>query len=232
MENEIVTKSETLAVAIPDAASLAKETAEAKHRADIILILDAEGLASAKAAVDSMKARVKELESMRKSITKPMDDAKKRVMDLFRPTLDQYVHSIEFIRCSIVDYLNDQERKAAEARARAEAKAAAERKALEEKVKAAETREQAEALKQVVTTVVAKPVAKIEKPKGLSTRKEWKATITDKVAFITEALSRPELLDCVDIDLGKLNRLITAGGGKLEAKGMTVEQKTVLMSRA
>lgn len=87
-----------------------------------------------------IKALQKEVEEKRTSITGPLNQAVKAVNDLFRAPKDYLDRAETTLKRAMVAYTSEQERIAAEARAKAEAEARAERERL-----AAIEREQAEA---------------------------------------------------------------------------------------
>ena len=231
MTTELQTKSFTYQA--PDAHDLLVEAFSAQNTAVMVCcIVDQESLELAKDEMNAMSKRVKELEAMRKSITAPLDTAKKGVMDLFRPPVDGYKTAIAQIKTAIADYLLKQEREAAEARAKAEAEAAAERKALEDKAKEAETPQQAEALQQAAALVVADvPQKAVEKVGGMSTSKKWRAKVNDLPAFLRYVADHPELIECVEVKAAKLERYISATGGTIEIPGVEAHQEMIVSSR-
>lgn len=87
-----------------------------------------------------VKALQKEVEDKRTSITGPLNQAVKAVNDLFRAPKEYLEKAENTLKRAMVTYTTEQERLAAEARAKAEAEARAERERL-----AAIEREQAEA---------------------------------------------------------------------------------------
>lgn len=87
-----------------------------------------------------IKTLQKEVEDKRTSITGPLNQAVKAVNDLFRPPKEYLDKAEATIKRAMVTWTTEQERLAAEARAKAEAEARAERERL-----AALEREQAEA---------------------------------------------------------------------------------------
>lgn len=226
-------KDQVVCFQTPDANALMVEARAAKNTAVVVsVIVDQESLELAKDEMNAMTKRIKELETARKSITGPLDQAKKGVMELFRPAVDSLKDSVSIIKDGISTYLLEQERKAAEERAKAEAAAAAERKAIEEKAKEAETPQQAEALQQAAQLVVAEvPEKKVEKVSGMSTSKKWKAKVTDLQAFLAYVVEHPELANCIEIKTSVLERFITATGGTVTIPGVEAFQAMIVSSR-
>lgn len=88
-----------------------------------------------------IKAIAKRLEDWRLSITRPMDQAKDAVMDMFREPKEKLAEAERLLKQAINKFINEQRRIAAEAQAKAEAAARAERERLERE--AAEQRRKA-----------------------------------------------------------------------------------------
>lgn len=221
----------TLTIRTPDQTQLLNECLAAKNTAALIVIMNDGDLQFATDQMNLMSKRVKELESLRKSITSPIDTAKKNVMALFKPFTESFQDSIGKIKSEIAKYTVQKEREAAEARAKAEREAAETRKALEAKAKEAETPEQAEALQEAAALVTADPVARIEKTKGLSTTKVWKAKVTDVPAFLVHVATHPELANCIEINLHAIERFVTATGGTINIPGIELKQEVRVSSR-
>ena len=144
------------------------------------------------AAELTKKIRVvaKDLNASRVSITAPLDEAKKKVMDLFREPLSALESAQKTLDFGIRDYhtKKENERREAERKAEAVAKAEEERKKklLEEQARKAEEagREaRAEALREkaevVHVPIIAKPIAEAPKVAGISFRTTWKARVSD-----------------------------------------------------
>ena len=224
--------TKTLVFEAPEAQTLMMEAQAARNTADLLVILDDQGLEIAKNEMNAMTKQIKLLESKRKELTGPLDQAKKGIMDLFREPVESYKESVKIIKAGIAEYLRQKERKAAEERAKAEAVAAAERKALEEKVKAAECAEQAEAYQKAASLVVAGPTkTQVKKVQGMSTQKRWRARVYNLSAFLAHAATHPELIDCVEIKQGSLERFISATGGTIAIPGVEAYQQTIVTSR-
>ena len=221
----------TLTIKTPDPTQLSNEGLAAKNTAALIVIMNDNDLQYATEQMNRMSKRVKELEAIRKSITSPLDAAKKNVMALFKPVTESYQDSIGKVKTEIAKYTVQKEREAAEARAKAEREAAETRKALEAKAKEAETPEQAEALQEAAALVTADPVARIEKTKGLSTTKVWKAKVTDVPAFLVHVATHPELANCIEINLHAIERFVTATGGTINIPGIELKQEVRVSSR-
>ena len=129
------------------------------------------------------KTRFSDLEARRKEITKPLDDAKKSVMDLFRPATDALASLERIMKPKIAAFQHKQEQLRRQEQAAADEKARKERERLEKRAEAAREKgqeEKAAALEEkAFTTVAAAPATPEVSVTGVSMRKVWKAEVTD-----------------------------------------------------
>jgi uncharacterized membrane-anchored protein YhcB (DUF1043 family) len=136
-----------------------------------------------------IKSDYKEVENMRVAITKPMDDAKKNVMDYFRPFIDRLAKAEAVIKNGIVGYQAEQNRIHAEAQRKAIEAARAEeerkRKALEAQAEKAEKKghtDKAELLRdrsEAIHVPIQVVTSQVQKVSGIKTVETWKYEITD-----------------------------------------------------
>lgn len=158
-------------------------------KADLV-ISNQEQYENANVILKEIKTRWKELDEERKSITKPMDDAKKRIMDLFKKPLDLLESAENKIKKLMIGYTQEQERIAREEQERlqkeADKIAEEERKKLEAKKARAEASgktEKAEELAMQIETIIPAqaPVvtANIGKVSGVSYKDKWSAEVVD-----------------------------------------------------
>jgi hypothetical protein len=146
--------------------------------ADLVVTDDASYAAGAE-LLNDIVAKRKEVDATRLSITRPMDEAKARVMDLFRPISDVIARAERDVRGQMADYAEAVERERARERARLEAEAAAEREktlAEAEALRRAGRVEMAEELEYEAETTPTPTVAG-SSPKG--TRKVLTAEVFD-----------------------------------------------------
>lgn len=116
---------------LPDEAALSKSAGSALAMARTFTITTSEDYGLCAEELKAANAKFKALEEKRLTITRPMDAAKKAVMDLFRGPLDTLEQAIGLYKRSMLDWDREQERIAAEQRRAAEEAAAAERRRLE-----------------------------------------------------------------------------------------------------
>ena len=103
--------------------------------AECIEIDGAEMYEIAGGQLKEVKAMAKRLEEQRKSITKPLDEAKKAVMDTFRPALEFCEQAESTIKRSMLAYDEEQRRIRQEEERKAREKAEAERKRIQEEAR-------------------------------------------------------------------------------------------------
>ena len=156
----------------------------------------------AQAAVDQtreIKVLAGQIEDYRKSLTKPLDDEKKAIMDTFRPATEFLAKCELVLKGSITTFQQEQARIAAAAAAEARRQEEADRKRQAEEQAAAEAllvkAEEAAAsgdtaaaeefeAQAMATPAQAAPIntyvaAPAEKPRGAAIRKVWKARVVD-----------------------------------------------------
>lgn len=191
MELNIITPSESHLLAIGNGSL---------EIAQSIKIDSASMLEAAGEELRAVVTKKKDLDAQRKAITKPIDDAKAVVMNLFRKPIEFLEHAETVLKRSIGDYQTEQRRIAAEAQSKLDAEAAqararqeAEAKKLQDEAKklaqsetpedagkAAALQVQAEAMQVAAATTVA-PVVQmgVAKVAGVSSSKHWKFRVKD-----------------------------------------------------
>lgn len=156
------------------------------------------------AAADDLKrvkALAKDLDAQRRSITKPLDEAKARVMELFRRPAEFLELAERTIKRACLAWDDEQDRKRREAEAQAARRADEERKRLQAEAAAqhkAGNVETAHAIIQAAQFVAPTPVVS-EQPKiaGEAKRETWHAEVEDIVALaraVADGRASPENL--------------------------------------
>jgi hypothetical protein len=190
-------------------------------------VANAEEYAAAGEDLKRVKGAKDRLERLRKSMTQPIDAAKKAIMDFFRGPSDQLDRAESQIKRSMIAFSNEQDRLRREEQARAEESARKERLRLEAQANKAEASgkvEKAAALQQRAATVVA-PVIERTPPKviGVSTREVWKFEVTDPAQVPREYLT---------VDESKIRRVVGALKGDTKIAGVRVWSEKALASGA
>lgn len=218
-----------------------------------------------------VKGLQKELETKRKSITQPIDAAKKAVMDLFRAPTDYLEQAEALLKKSIQTYDREEDRKRIAEQARLEEAARQERARLKAEADAREAAAQAEAqamqkqaeqaaaagdvetaarlnaeaesrveqgvaeattLQQTATLITAPVVTPIAQTKGVSSRKVWKAEVSDKLALIQYVAAHPEFIGLLDANMPAINKIALALKKNCPLAGVRVFEDDVLAARA
>ena len=141
----------------------------------------------------AIKAMISKVEEERFAITRPMDAAKKAVMDFFRPFTDRLTRAEGNVKRALTTWKTEQDRIAQEKARKEQERARKEREKLEkqaEKARAQGKEERAQTLEDRAETVTAAPVeSEAPKVKGISTRTVWKFEVTDESQVPREYLS-------------------------------------------
>lgn len=169
--------NETVTVATPDSAALATTAQRALDNARS-MVIDSDAMYQCAAEdLSGIKKKYKDLDEQRTGIVRPLNDAVRRVNELFREPLDFLTQAESTIKRAMLTYQDEQEKKRrqeeARLRAEAEKKAAEERARIEAQRKADEERARLEtarleeerqaAIAKGDTVAAAKTEAKIER---------------------------------------------------------------------
>lgn len=209
-----------VSVTTPDAATLSRQTKMLVYSADSIAILSLGDYEEAGEELREVKKKHKELDTLRKSITKPMDEAKGGVMALFRAPLDFLEKAENILKGKMIAYANEQKKIQAAEEARARKAQRIEQERLEKEAMEAAKQgdiEQAAMLEAEAEMVpVSAAVAPIPTATGTSARQTWTAEVYD-----VDALMRAVLAGDVTPEVFLLNRPMLNGW----ARSMKTELK-------
>lgn len=228
MEKQIVVEPISTAIAV----KAQEEAPVMLKKAEAIVIFNQDQYEGANGVLRAVKDKFKDLDSKRKTITKPLDEAKKAVMDLFRSPLEILAKAESIIKGAMITYSEEQERlriaeqrklelkaKAEEDRKRKELEARAEKWAAKgNEAKAEELQEQAEDVR-VEAPVVA---PKMEQAKGVSVSDKYSAIIINK-----SLIPREHWI----LNLPGLNKIGQASKGIMKIPGVKWKCEKVLASR-
>lgn len=184
----------------------------------------------------TIKSKAKELESQRKAITKPLDDAKRQVMDLFRQPLQFLSDAEGVIKQGMAAFTREQERLRLEQQRKAEEAARKERERLERRAaKAAEKGQEDKAFElQAQAETVHPPVVAFEKPqaRGVSVRQNWKAEVVDFQALVRAVAEGKAPARLLKVDQTELNKLAKALQDELSYPGVRAYAEDVVAARS
>ncbi len=186
-----------------------------------------------------IKSKAKELDEIRKSLTKPLDESKKKIMQLFKAPLEFLTKAEGCIKRAMVGWQTEQERnrraeeerlaeiqrKEAEKLQRQAEKEAAKAESLKTEKGKADALAKAEELKakaEVVTSITPTVESKVEDVEGVSTRKVWKFKIINADKIPREYLMPDEKY---------IGQIVRASKGKKQIDGIKIYSEDVISSR-
>ncbi|RQS22434.1 hypothetical protein [Burkholderia sp. Bp8995] len=91
---------------------------------------------------------------------------------------------------------------------------------------------EAATLQQTATLITAPVVAAMPQTKGVSTRKVWKAEVSDKLALVRYVAAHPEYVDLLDVNMPAINKIALALKANCPLDGVRVFEDNMLAARA
>lgn len=195
-------------------------------------ITTAEQMAPAGVLLQEIKTKINLLDETRKTMTRPLDESKNRIMSFFKKPILLLQEAENAVKKAMLVYQQEQElkrqaeeKKLREAAAKEEAKQKA---ALAKKAEAARAKgneEKAAELEQkaaevfVPAPVLAKEEVKVD---GVSTRTVWTYEITD-----VNSIPRDYMIP----DEKKIGAMVKASGGTLRIPGIRIYQEQIIAAR-
>lgn len=172
----------------------------------------------------TIKSEMGKLEEERKKHVSPLNDEVKFINDLFKQGTNILAQAETIIKGKLLTYQQEENRKAAEERARAEAAAEIERKRLAAEAQAAKesgdetTAAVLEATSQVVTApVMTAPRTKVS---GISTRTTWSAEVTSLIDLVKHVAANPDQIGLIEANMKALNGMAKALKENLHIPGV------------
>lgn len=184
----------------------------------------------------TIKTKAKNLEARRKEITKPMDAAKKSVMDFFRPPAELLANSEALVKSAMLTYQQEENKRQREIQRKAEEAAEKERKRLaklEAKAIDRGDEEKAQHHAQRAQNVQA-PIVRQETPKasGISTRKIWKSEVTDLMELVKAVAAGDAPIALLQANGPEINKRVKALRDEFSAPGVRVYSEDSMSARA
>lgn len=175
-----------------------------------------------------IKAYAKDVDEKRKSLTKPLDDVKKGIMDLFRPAVEYLEQAETTLKLGLKKYLDEEERKRRELEEAARKVAREQAARLEAEAKAAAAQgqaEQARALEQQAAMVPATVMVSSPAPKmsGISSTQVWKFVIENEKLIPREYLM---------VDEAKIRKVVQALKAEANIPGVRVYDERQIGARS
>jgi len=219
------------------------EVAQAAVSSTEVVLREAEGLAittndefqQVGTRLREIVTRRRDIDDERKRLVRPIDEARARIQELFRPALDNLARAEQLLKGGISRWNTEQDRlrRIAEAEAEAAARKESDRlAALAERAAAAGKFEKAAALEGAADSVPIAEVAEPPKARGISTRESWKANVVDKGALVQAVADGKVPLDVLDVNMTVLNQMARALKSNLHYPGVEAVRETIVAARS
>ena len=211
----------------PRVAPVAKEVTTLTDQVDTFEVGNANDYEHGAGMLMTIKALSKDVESKRKKITQPLDQAKQEVMDLFRPLTDALSNAERKVKQRLVAWKSEQDQIARENQRKADERARKERDRLQKQADEADEKGRggrAEILRdRAATTIAVAPPTAAPKVAGISTRPVWKFEIVD-------ASKVPDQYKTVDEK--KIGGVVRALKGDTDIPGVRVWEESTMAARS
>lgn len=221
-----------------DVAARAKASSqELWERAAVLTVTSDAEFRAGGALFREIAERRRELEATRLGITRPMDDAKRRVMELFAPVLTQINEAEMAVKAELLSYEEAVEREARRLAAEAEEAARKAREAAEEEaaeLAAMGRAEEAEAVRYEAATAPSPELPTAVMPPrvtGVVSSGSWAAEVTDKAALIRYVAGGGGSLDWLDVNMPRLNAEARSRREDMNVPGVRAVRKRTLSGR-
>lgn len=184
----MVTKNDTLMVqAEAEARGVEEETRALLVSAEQLEITTQPQYVASAGLLKRIKTKAQELDELRRSMTRPLDEAKSRIMALFRPATDQLAQAEAALKGAMLTFTREEERKRLILEAELREKAAKEAERLMARAQRARDKGQddkAVALEDMADMVPV-PIIASQAPlvSGVAARQTWRAEVTDLQAL-------------------------------------------------
>ena len=213
------------------------QIAELEASAGALTIETAEQLQASSTMLSAIKARQKDMTDLRLSITRPQDEAKRRVMEVFKPALDRLGAAEQKIKSAVLTYTQEVERKRREEQARLDADAERERlrlATLAEKQEGEGHEERAGASRQRAESVTAPTVARPPAPTGaVHVRTTWSAEVVSLAELVRACADGKAPLALLQPDMPSLNAMARTQKERFDIPGVkAVAEQGVAARRA
>ena len=179
-----------------------------------------------------VKRRLGEVDDLRKTMTKPLDQAKAAIQGMFKPVMSQYETRESGLKRAMADFLLEKRRQAAEleAKLRDEQRLLAQRaEARAEKLRTQGKDEQAAV---ALLNIPPVPIVAPDNPKatGISTRTNWRVSIDNFADLVQYALDTADF-DVLLPDESELASRARTQKGLLNIPGIKVYEDTSVVAR-
>ena len=201
------------------------------ERAGTVTVTDAASNTEAARLLSLVKGHAKELTEHRFSMTRPLDNAKAQIIELFRPVLQDLTDAEQHIKGAMLDFDRAERQRIAAERAAAEA----ERRRLEEEAMQAldEGRIEEAAAAAADSMAVVAPAQAPVRARGTSVGELWRGEVTDLEALVKAIAAGAAPLSLVQADQSAINAFAKATKQEGEAlPGVRFWRESSLSARA
>ena len=230
--------ADSVATAPADEAESAAQAAneqsiELMARAEAYTIATADEYQASGELLRDIKTRQKAVAGTRTAITKPMDAAKKHVMDLFKPISDRLTAAEDTLKDVMLTFTEAEGRRRRAEQAIRDEIAEVERKRLEARAEKARDDGNAEkaAVLEETATQVAAPVEAPTKAEGVHTVTTWHAEVTDMMALVKAVVENNVGVGCLQPDMKILNEVARELKGEMAIPGVRAVSETAVAAR-
>ncbi|MBN3839247.1 hypothetical protein [Burkholderia sp. Ac-20349] len=226
----------TITVNLPDEEKLAKQVSDAKDMAQSYTIDSVDVLALANDDLKEIAGATKDMDELRTSFVKPLNDEVKFINDTFRPHIEGLKEARAILEPKILQFQRAEAARVAEDQRKANEAAAAERRKLEEQAKAAQQTGDAETASAlaVAAEVMVAPVVQSSIPTkgtGTSSRSSWSAEVTNMLELVKHVAEHPEHINLLSVNTTALNGLARSLKSALQIPGVKPVEKKSLAVR-
>ena len=208
-----------------------------------VLLREAEGLAittndefqQVGTRLREIVTRRRDIDDERKRLVRPIDEARARIQELFRPALENLARAEQLLKAAISRWNAEQDRLRRIAEAAAAEAARKESDRLAAQAQRAESKgqfEKAAALEGAADSVPIAEVAEPPKARGISTRESWKANVVDKGALVQAVADGKVPLDVLDVNMTVLNQMARALKSNLHYPGVEAVREDIVSARS
>ena len=183
----------------------------------------------------SVKGRQKDIETERKGILRPFDEARDRIMKLFAPVQKNLTDAERLLKASMLDWQRAEQRRRDEEEAAAREAQHIEQQRLAAEAEAAtatgdETR--ATVLQEMAEDVPVQTAAPVERAAGTSVRQVWHAEVVEKKRLIQAVLIGQLPLALLDINMPLLNQMAREEKANFHVPGATAVMEEQMAVRS
>jgi len=182
-----------------------------------------------------IKTRQKAVAATRTGITKPMDAAKKRVMDIFKPVAVRLVAAEQTIKGAMLTFTQAEDARRREEQAARDEVARKERERLERRAADARTGghdEKADVLEQNAARSIAPQAEEPTKAEGVHTVTTWHAEVVDLEALIKSVAAGETGVIFLQADMTMLNESARTLKGAFTVPGVRAVAEESVSARA